>query len=124
MKHEKLDSQNQRNETSVAPAKKERTIIRESREMVEVLYQKLGNRWFAFSQVGEEVYYGEVSQEALMAKNVAIKHEPSVSAIAPAAGATADIGESTLIADLEGFGDSLTTFVEAMALTDQLKGKA
>lgn len=33
--------------------------------MVEVLYQKMGNRWFAFSLVGDEVYMGSISQDAV-----------------------------------------------------------
>jgi len=31
-----------------------------SPESVEVLYQKLGDRWFAFSLIGEDVYFGSV----------------------------------------------------------------
>ena len=32
---------------------------------VDVLYQKMGNRWFAFSVVGEEVFMGSISQEEI-----------------------------------------------------------
>lgn len=32
---------------------------------VEVLYQKMGNRWFAFSVVGGEVFMGSISQEEI-----------------------------------------------------------
>jgi hypothetical protein len=32
---------------------------------VEVLYQKMGNRWFAFSLVGDEVYFGSITQDAI-----------------------------------------------------------
>lgn len=32
---------------------------------VEVLYQKMGDRWFAFSVVGEEVFVGSISQEEI-----------------------------------------------------------
>lgn len=35
---------------------------------VEVLYQKMGDRWFAFSLVGEEVFVGSISEEALAAQ--------------------------------------------------------
>lgn len=31
-------------------------------ETVEVLYQKMGDRWFAFSLVGDEVYVGSITQ--------------------------------------------------------------
>jgi hypothetical protein len=32
---------------------------------VEVLYQKMGDRWFAFSCVGDDVFVGSISQEEL-----------------------------------------------------------
>jgi len=32
---------------------------------VEVLYQKLGDRWFAFSLVGDEVFMAPVPEEAI-----------------------------------------------------------
>ncbi len=32
---------------------------------VEVLYQKMGDRWFAFSAVDEEVFIGSISQEEI-----------------------------------------------------------
>lgn len=32
---------------------------------VEVLYQKMGNRWFAFSVVEGEVFMGSISQEEI-----------------------------------------------------------
>lgn len=32
---------------------------------VEVLYQKMGDRWFAFSVMGEEVFVGSISQEEI-----------------------------------------------------------
>ena len=32
---------------------------------VEVLYQKMGDRWFAFSVVGEEVFVGSISQDEI-----------------------------------------------------------
>lgn len=32
---------------------------------VEVLYQKMGNRWFAFSIVEGEVFMGSISQEEI-----------------------------------------------------------
>lgn len=34
---------------------------------VEVLYQKMGNRWFAFSLVDDEVFVGSISQEEVNA---------------------------------------------------------
>ncbi len=32
---------------------------------VEVLYQKLGDRWFAFSLVGDEVFMSPISEEVI-----------------------------------------------------------
>ncbi|HUP56866.1 MAG TPA: hypothetical protein VM598_05390 [Bdellovibrionota bacterium] len=32
---------------------------------VEVLYQRMGDRWFAFSLVGDEVFVGSISPEEL-----------------------------------------------------------
>ena len=32
---------------------------------VEVLYQKMGNRWFAFSVVNVEVFMGSITQEEI-----------------------------------------------------------
>jgi hypothetical protein len=32
---------------------------------VEVLYQKLGDRWYAFSLVDDEVFYGSITQNEL-----------------------------------------------------------
>lgn len=36
-----------------------------SNDSVEVLYQKMGDRWFAFSLVNEEVFVGSISQEEI-----------------------------------------------------------
>ena len=33
-----------------------------SNDSVEVLYQKMGDRWFAFSLVNEDVFVGSISQ--------------------------------------------------------------
>lgn len=32
---------------------------------VEVLYQKMGDRWFAFSMIDDEVFVGSVTQEEI-----------------------------------------------------------
>ncbi len=34
----------------------------EKSQTVDVLYQKMGDRWYAFSLVGEEVFMGSVSE--------------------------------------------------------------
>ena len=37
----------------------------ETMKTVDVLYQKMGERWYAFSLVDEEVFVGSVSQEEI-----------------------------------------------------------
>jgi hypothetical protein len=32
---------------------------------VEVLYQKMGDRWFAFSVIGDELFVGSITQEEI-----------------------------------------------------------
>jgi hypothetical protein len=34
-------------------------------ETVEVLYQKMGDRWFAFSLIGDDVFVGSLTQDEL-----------------------------------------------------------
>jgi hypothetical protein len=36
-----------------------------SEQSVEVLYQKLGDRWFAFSLINDEVFFGSISQSEI-----------------------------------------------------------
>ncbi|MGK5081974.1 hypothetical protein WDW37_01620 [Bdellovibrionota bacterium FG-1] len=44
----------------------ERTITKKNGEQnVKVLYQKMGDRWFAFSIVGGEVFMGSITQEEI-----------------------------------------------------------
>ena len=50
-------------------------------ETVEVLYQKMGNRWFAFSLVGEEVFVGSITQEEVDALEA--QNEPQMATRAP-----------------------------------------
>lgn len=45
-----------------------------SNETVEVLYQKLGNRWYAFSAVDEDVFVGAIDLDAVVdTKNVKLE---------------------------------------------------
>ena len=37
-------------------------------QTVEVLYQKMGDRWFAFSLIDDEVFVGSISPEELASK--------------------------------------------------------
>jgi hypothetical protein len=37
-------------------------IVKNQEKSVEVLYQKMGDRWFAFSYVNNEVYVGSIDQ--------------------------------------------------------------
>ena len=41
---------------------------------VEVLYQKLGKRWHAFSLVNDDVFVGSLSQEEIDGTNTASSH--------------------------------------------------
>jgi len=36
-----------------------------SKKTVEVLYQKMGDRWFAFSLIEDEVFIGSIAQDEL-----------------------------------------------------------
>jgi hypothetical protein len=38
---------------------------------VEVLYQKMGDRWFAFSLVGDDVFVGSLTDEEIAGGNTA-----------------------------------------------------
>jgi hypothetical protein len=44
---------------------KKNEIRKSNDQTVEVLYQKMGNRWFAFSLIDEEVFVGSISQEEI-----------------------------------------------------------
>jgi hypothetical protein len=52
----------------------------ETRATVEVLYQKMGDRWFAFSLLGEDVFVGSISPDDLGANE-----GDSIPAIEPSA---------------------------------------
>ena len=47
-------------------------------QTVDVLYQKMGDRWYAFSMVGEEVFVGSVSEAEI---NQAASHSDSIEKI-------------------------------------------
>jgi len=49
----------QKNKKNQAKSKTNKTV--------EVLYQRMGSRWYAFSMVGNEVYYSPVPQEEVAA---------------------------------------------------------
>ncbi len=38
----------------------------EKEDTAVVLYQKMGNQWFAFSLVDDDVFFGQVPEEALL----------------------------------------------------------
>ena len=48
-----------------------------SGETVDVLYQKMGNRWFAFSLIDDEVFVGSLSEEEIngVAENASLTHD-------------------------------------------------
>ena len=41
---------------------REKTTAKKKDQTVEVLYQKMGDRWFAFSLIGDEVFVGSITQ--------------------------------------------------------------
>jgi hypothetical protein len=41
----------------------------ENAQTVDVLYQKMGDRWYAFSLVGEEVFVGSLSEDEILNAN-------------------------------------------------------
>lgn len=47
-------------------------------QLVDVLYHKLGDRWFAFSQVGDEIFVGSLSQEEIDAAEANLRRENKV----------------------------------------------
>lgn len=54
--------------------KSERNQKKNQEITVEVLYQKMGDRWFAFSLIGEDVFVGSIPQSELnLSENVSEK---------------------------------------------------
>ncbi len=49
----------------MSQAQKKLITASNSEATVEVLYQRLGNKWFAFSLVGDDVFVGSVPDEAI-----------------------------------------------------------
>ena len=41
------------------------TLDRPEEQQVEVLYQKLGDRWFAFSLIQDEIFFGSIAQSEI-----------------------------------------------------------
>ena len=41
----------------------------QSEREVEVLYQRLGNRWFAFSMIDDEIYMGSLTPDEITGAN-------------------------------------------------------
>ncbi len=54
-----------RKEKSHCSKKKDEAKGSSQNETVEVLYQKMGDRWFAFSLVDDEIFVGSISQNEL-----------------------------------------------------------
>jgi hypothetical protein len=52
-------------ETDHLAAEAANTAANAQEGTVEVLYQKMGDRWFAFSLVGEEVFVGSITQDEI-----------------------------------------------------------
>jgi hypothetical protein len=54
--------------------KKEKKAGLSQKLIVQVLYQKMGNRWFAFSLIDDEVFFGSISPEEIHQNSMTI-HE-------------------------------------------------
>ena len=65
--------------------KKEIDYKTDSNGMVEVLYQKMGDRWFAFSLVGDEVFVGSITQDELEQDTVSVDPASEPASIYPRA---------------------------------------
>ncbi len=48
-------------------SRSQETQINEAGRTVEVLYQKLGERWFAFSMIDDEIFFSPVSENEIRA---------------------------------------------------------
>lgn len=72
MKKEKISIQNLNNSDAAA-------------HTVDVLYQKIGNRWYAFAENGDDVFVGSMSEDEIYAAEstgvekvlVDMNHEPT-----------------------------------------------
>ena len=49
----------------MAQTKKNQNQKQENNQTTEVLYQNLGGKWYAFSVLEEDLYFGEIDMEAL-----------------------------------------------------------
>ncbi|MEK6705591.1 MAG: hypothetical protein AABZ06_07370 [Bdellovibrionota bacterium] len=54
-----MDTKLPQNETKLGPA---------VNDTIEVLYQKMGNRWFVFSLIGEDVFVGSLPENGISTK--------------------------------------------------------
>ncbi len=45
--------------------KHKNSLKAQDEKTVEVLYQKMGDRWFAFSLIGDEVFVGSIAQNEI-----------------------------------------------------------
>ena len=50
------------------------TLAEEKDITVEVLYQKLGDRWFAFSMIDDEVFVGSIQQSEIDSNGNVMPH--------------------------------------------------
>lgn len=48
--------------------KNQKKANKPQKQSTEVLYQKMGDRWFAFSVVDDDVFYGAITQDEIDSK--------------------------------------------------------
>lgn len=70
MSKEKLSNQNSAGNSSGSGANP-------SGGTVEVLYQRMGDRWYAFSLIDDEVFYGTLTKEELESHSSSKSQAPS-----------------------------------------------
>lgn len=58
-------SKSRRTQSAKKDAKATSATARPERE-VDVLYQRIGSRWFAFSVIDDEVYMGSISDDSVI----------------------------------------------------------
>lgn len=55
----------------------QKTTVGNRTATAEVLYQKLGNRWYAFSLINDEVFVGSISQDEIDQSVVSPQAQPN-----------------------------------------------
>lgn len=84
-----------------------------SQQEIEILYQKMGSRWFAFSLINGEVFVGSISPEELKERHLPFEKAASAPVSRPRAAALAPSDASARVYDeaITGVADSFSTYI-------------